>query len=143
MKRDKIIRDGLIMIILLLCGILVYQQYTINSTRKALTMVVQSNLHSFAGISANTADETYMRQYAYVMTAHEAYVLLSDKSGFINWNEDLSGLLLTISDLMKKDKEKFQRIFSNPEAGELLFQIGDDFMDKDLLREFYEMLKTE
>lgn len=141
-KKNKLM--GLLVIILLLAGgLMAFQQYRISSVNKELERTVQENIHGFAGVAGNVDEYSYRKQYAHVRTAHEAYVIISDRSGFVEWDESLAGILIQITFLMDNDKEKFQRVFSNPEVGELLFKIGDDFEDKDLLHELYVLMEAE
>lgn len=134
LKLNKKVTPILMIIIVGLMGLILYQNYKVTQIEKSLTMVVQENLHGFAGIAGNMDSESYMRQFAYVNTAHEAYAISSSESSFTNWDDNLAAVLLQISTLMKQDKEKFNKIFSNPEASKLLFKIGDDFTNKDLIR---------
>lgn len=143
MKKNKKIISILVVVILLLSGLTGYQQYKISSTKKALTMIVSDNIHEFAGLAGNVDSESYMRQFAHVKNAHQAYVLLSDQSDFSHWDDNLSEILLTISKLMKNDQEKFQQIFSSPEASQLLFKIGDDFKNQERLQALYALMKME
>lgn len=141
-KKHKIMGLSVI-IFLLIGGLMAFQQYRISSVKKELERTVQENIHGFAGVAGNIDEYSYRKQYAHVRTAHEAYVIISDRSGFVEWDESLAGILIQITYLMDNDKEKFQQVFSKREAGELLFKIGDDFEDKDLLHELYVLMKVE
>lgn len=141
-KNWKLIRL-LVIMFLLIGGFMVYQQYRISSVKKELERTVQENIHGFAGVAGNIDEYSYRKQYSHVRTAHEAYVIISDRSGFIEWDDTLAGILIQMTYLMDNDKEKFQKVFSNPEAGELLFKIGDNFYDKDLLHELYMLMEVE
>lgn len=59
-----------------------YQQNKINSYKRQLTNVVSNQIQQFAGIAGNIDNENvYAEQYASIVSAQEAFSVLSDKKG--------------------------------------------------------------
>ncbi|MBU3227813.1 hypothetical protein [Clostridium algidicarnis] len=130
-------------IIILSCSYNFYQHNKINAYKKQLTNIVRNNVQEFASTLANTNDEVlYARKYANIVTAQEAYFVLSDKGGFTSdeWSSSLPGLLLEIKQVMINDKYKFKEVFKESEVSELMFKISDNFEDGESINKVYKLL---
>ncbi|MBU3196740.1 hypothetical protein KPL26_08635 [Clostridium algidicarnis] len=130
-------------IIILSCSYNFYQHNKINAYKKQLTNIVRNNVQEFASTLANTNDEViYARQYANIVTAQQAYIVLSDKNGFTSdeWSFSLPGLFLEIKQVMINDKDKFKEVFKELEVSELMFKISDNFEDGESINKVYKLL---
>ncbi|SUY48169.1 Uncharacterised protein [Clostridium putrefaciens] len=130
-------------IIILSCSYNFYQHNKINAYKKQLTNIVRNNVQEFASTLANTNDEVlYARKYASIVTAQQAYIVLSDKNGFTSdeWSSSLPGLLLEIKQVMINDKYKFKEVFKESGVSELMFKISDNFEDGESINKVYKLL---
>ncbi|MBU3204336.1 hypothetical protein [Clostridium algidicarnis] len=130
-------------IIILSCSYNFYQHNKINAYKEELTNIVRNNVQEFASTLANTNDEVlYARKYASIVTAQQAYIVLSDKNGFTSdeWSSSLPGLFLEIKQVMINDKYKFKEVFKESEVSELMFKISDNFEDGESINKVYKLL---
>lgn len=130
-------------IIILSCSYNFYQHNKINAYKKELTNIVRNNVQEFTSISININDEVlYARQYASIVTAQQAYIVLSDKNGIPSdeWSSSLPGLFLEIKQVMLNDKYKFKEVFKESEVSILMFKISDNFEDRDSINKVYKLL---
>ncbi len=143
LKYKKFISTLVGGIIILSCSYNFYQHNKINAYKKQLTNIVRNNVQEFASTLANTNDEVlYARQYASIVTAQQAYFVLSDKGGFTSdeWSSSLPGLFLEIKQVMLNDKDKFKEVFKESEVSELMFKISDNFEDGESINKVYKLL---
>ncbi|MBU3210076.1 hypothetical protein KPL28_10615 [Clostridium algidicarnis] len=104
---------------------------------------MRNNVQEFTSVSGNINDEVlYARQYASIVTAQQAYFVLSDKGGFTSdeWSSSLPGLFLEIKQVMLNDKDKFKEVFKESEVSELMFKISDNFEDGESINKVYKLL---
>lgn len=143
-KRLKFIYIMASIVLVLACSYNFYQQNKINSYNRKLTDIVKKHIQHFAGHSGNIDNETaYAEQYASIVAAQEAYIALGSKNNIPSneWDSSLSGLFVEIKRVMLNDREKFKEVFGKTDASKLMFNISDNFEDRDSINGVFKLLR--
>ena len=140
-KKRKVL--GLVLAGMVLFGVFGFLQYQIAHTKKVLTETVERNLDQFIGKAGSLEPESLMVQYASLLAARDAYIVLQNQNLFFRENPDpsLAHLINEIHQMMKKEPEKFQSFFWQEGMGLRLYKLMDDFSDEELVRELYDDLR--
>lgn len=143
-KRLKFIYIIASIVLVLACSYNFYQQNKINSYNRKLTDIVKKHIQHFAGHSGSIDNETaYAEQYASIVTAQEAYIALGSKNSIPSneWDSSLSGLFVEIKRVMLNDRDKFKEVFGKTDASKLMFNISDNFEDRDSINAVFKLLR--
>lgn len=140
-KKRKVL--GLVLAGMVLFGVFGFLQYQITHTKKVLTETVERNLDKFIGKAGSLEPESLMVQYASLLAARDAYIVLQNQNLFFRENPDpsLAHLINEIHQVMKKEPEKFQSFFRQEGMGLRLYKLMDDFSNEELVRELYDDLR--
>lgn len=140
-KKRKVL--GLVLAGMVLFGVFGLLQYQITHTKKVLTETVERNLDKFIGKAGSLEPESLMVQYASLLAARDAYIVLQNQNLFFRENPDpsLAHLINEIHQVMKKEPEKFQSFFRQEGMGLRLYRLMDDFSNEELVRELYDDLR--
>ncbi len=140
-KKRKVL--GLVLAGMVLFGVFGLLQYQITHTKKVLTETVERNLDKFIGKAGSLDPESLMMQYASLLAARDAYIVLQNQNLFFRENPDpsLAHLINEIHQVMKKEPEKFQSFFRQEGMGLRLYKLMDDFSNEELVRELYDDLR--
>ncbi|SFO02766.1 hypothetical protein [Proteiniclasticum ruminis] len=140
-KKRKVL--GLILAGMVLFGVFGFLQCQITHTKKVLTETVENNLDQFIGKAGSLEPESLMMQYASLLAARDAYIVLQNQNLFFPENPDpsLAHLINEIHEMMKKEPEKFQSFIIQEGIGQKLYRIMDDFSNEELVRELYDDLR--
>ena len=140
-KKRKVL--GLVLAGMVLFGVFGLLQYQITQTKKVLTETVERNLDKFIGKAGSLEPESLMVQYASLLAARDAYIVLQNQNLFFRENPDpsLAHLINEIHQVMKKEPEKFQSFFRQEGMGLRLYRLMDDFSNEELVRELYDDLR--
>ncbi|SFU34683.1 hypothetical protein SAMN04487886_101028 [Clostridium sp. DSM 8431] len=133
----------LIIILVLSAGYNIHQKNNEKEINARLTQTIKASLQNFASASTCIDDEvSYAKKYAEVVSAKNAYaVLMGNKVVFKEeGNYNLLGLLDKIQHVMSDDKDKFKDVFKESYVCGLMFEISDDFEDREAINEICRLL---
>lgn len=131
--------------IIIITGFAIYQYNRVNYYRETLNEVISKNIQSIAS-KCSTIDnkEVYTELYGNVVIAFESYAVLGEGKGISvdELESSLSIILLNIKIAMENLKiENLKATFNNEEIPKLLFNISENFEDKESINKVYKILK--